>query len=399
MSVSTISRANDSRQTGASAQISSKGNFTASGVIRPRRLGERRADDADFANDETTPKARPRLKVRGQEQFKPLRTITVSKAPEAEVEVVEPASSDAVPRKPSKSYRAVLLSLLQKGRAPFVPVLLLGLIVGSITSVSIYRQLFERDAASVQVATPPAPPRSSLDATSAAAFREAMEDARAGRFALASEKLDKLDLIHPAVPSVAFVSAVTALQGGDPDLADLKAEESIARGERVADALAVRAVVAAQKRPASLVNPLLRSEELLRQAIATDPANPYPHFELANTLRYQRKTDEALAEIRLARALLHPMDSHLVMDVTTDLLSLEGTPPESLVVDQAETSDPRKLISQAYILMRQGDFDRAASLLRAAEAVMAPDVFDYLVNDPALRRFSTESALSAFYGN
>ncbi len=202
-------------------------------------------------------------------------------------------------------------------------------------------------------------------------------------------------------PSISYLLALAALQDGDTRLATTEAEKSISLKERVSDSLALLAVLETQKASdrtqMAMVDPRRRAEALLREAIAVDPANPYPHFELATLLRYQGNRQEALQEIEAARARLNPMDSHLVMDITSRLLRLESLAAADLPPQQTSTNDPRELLPAAYAAMKRGDFDQAVDLLRKTQTVMDKELFVYLINDPAMRRFAKEPKLAEFY--
>jgi hypothetical protein len=140
-----------------------------------------------------------------------------------------------------------------------------------------------------------------------------------------------------------------------------------------------------------------RSENFLAQAIAADPSNPYPRFELATLLRYDRRKEEAAVQLKGARSLLNPIDSHSIMDITTAIMRLEVLPEDQVPGKIAPSDNPIKLIPAAYAAMRRGDFADAAAMLRAAREVMSPESFDYLINDPAMRRYAREAQLAEFY--
>jgi len=55
------------------------------------------------------------------------------------------------------------------------------------------------------------------------------------------------------------------------------------------------------------------------------------------------------------------------------------------------------LFSSAYIAMRRGDFARAATLLKTARNRLPADLYYYLVNDPALRKYVRENELKGLY--
>jgi hypothetical protein len=119
--------------------------------------------------------------------------------------------------------------------------------------------------------------------------------------------------------------------------------------------------------------------------------------ELATLLRYQKRTDEALALLRGARSRLNPVDSHSVVDVTIALAALQDTPDDQLPQIADPGHDLVSALSAAYIAMRKGDFVRAAGYATAARKLAAPDLFDYLINDPAIRRYANEPKLKEFF--
>jgi len=242
---------------------------------------------------------------------------------------------------------------------------------------------------------------STFSAEQMTVLNKALESLRIGRPADAITSLSDLKNQGGHHPSVAYLLALAGLQIGDIQLAATEATESISLKERVSDSLALLAVVETQKASdrtqMAMVDPRRRAESLLREAIAVDPANPYPHFELATLLRYQGKRQEALAEIEAAKARLNPMDSHLVMDITSRLLRLESLAAADLPPQETSINDPRELLPAAYAAMKQGNLDQAADLLRRTRAVMDRELFNYLINDPALRRFAREPKLEEFY--
>jgi hypothetical protein len=238
-------------------------------------------------------------------------------------------------------------------------------------------------------------PTEVLDRVDAAVF-----NLRNGHSADALKTLSDIEATNP-YPSLTYLVALAALEGGDFDLVERKAQESIKKREKVSDSLALLAVVESQRAndPARLKigNSVRRAEGLLRQAISADPANPYPRFELTTLLRYDRRREEAVKELQGARSLLNPSDSHLVMGITAQIMALELKPLDQLPTKSDPSDNPQKLIPAAYAAMRLGDFPRAVTLLRAARQAMSAESFDYLVNDPSLRRYSRESQLAEFY--
>jgi len=51
----------------------------------------------------------------------------------------------------------------------------------------------------------------------------------------------------------------------------------------------------------------------------------------------------------------------------------------------------------AYVAMRLGDFGKASAILRATEPTIPSDLFNYLMNDPVMRRFAKEPRVMGFY--
>ncbi|MEI8310976.1 MAG: hypothetical protein WCH98_09490 [Verrucomicrobiota bacterium] len=230
---------------------------------------------------------------------------------------------------------------------------------------------------------------------------QSLADLRAGNTQKAVDKLRELEGAKTDVASLTYLLAVAAVQNGDIPLAEAKTAESISKRERISDSLALQAVLETQKR----IDPSLkkfgdtrpRTEALLRQAMLADEANPFPMVELATLLRYQNRTEEALALLRGARSRLNPVDSHSVVDVTIDLATLQDTPDDQL----PQITDPGKNLvsafSGAYVAMRKGDFDSAADIAKAARKMVSADLFDYLINDPAIRRYASEPKLKEFF--
>lgn len=202
-------------------------------------------------------------------------------------------------------------------------------------------------------------------------------------------------------PSVTYLLALAAMQDGNIDLSEKKVQASIDKRERISDALALQAVLETQKAHdpsrAKMVDPRKRAEIYLRQAIVADAANPYPHFELASLLRHRGEREEALREVKAAEARLNPVDSHTIMGLTMALMELENMPPDQLPPKAVDSDDIQKLFPSAYAEMRRGDFATAAVLLRKCRKLSAPDIFDYAVNDPAIRKYARQPELAEFY--
>lgn len=241
-----------------------------------------------------------------------------------------------------------------------------------------------------------------LSSETEARVSEAMEKLRAGSSDEALRILQAARSASPETPSLAYLSALAALQAGDSVLAEKLAKESIALGERVSDALALRAVLQSageRGRPASKSGrPGVRAEQVLQGAIAADPANPYPYVELSSLLRAQGRTDDAMAALRSASTRLPPSDSHTVVAVTLALMELEKAGMENLPEGATASGGAVSLFSSAYAALRRGEISDAAAILKQCRTLLSPDLFDYLMNDPALRRFMDQKELKEFFG-
>lgn len=233
------------------------------------------------------------------------------------------------------------------------------------------------------------------------ALNDALFDLRKGDSKSAVRKLQVLEKTPPGYPSVTYLIALAAMQDGDISLSEQKIKDSIGKRERISDSLGLQAVLETQKAHdpsrAKLVDPRRRAELLLRQAIIADAANPYPHFELATLLRYRGERDEALQEIQAAQARLNPVDSHTIMELTSSIMQLESLPKYKLPTTPPDSDDIRKLFPAAYAAMRLGDFPTAVTLLRKCRKLSSPDIFDYAVNDPAIRKYSHQPELAEFF--
>lgn len=230
---------------------------------------------------------------------------------------------------------------------------------------------------------------------------QALADLRAGKTENAVKKLQELEGAKTDIASLTYLLAVAAVQNGDIKLAETKTAESIEKRERISDSLALQAVLETQKAADPSIKKFgdtrVRSETLLRQAMLADAANPFPMVELATLLRYQKRNEEALALLRGARSRLNPVDSHTVIDVTIALASLQDTPDSELPQIAEPGKDLVSAFSSAYTAMRKGNFDQAADIVKIARKMAAPDLFEYLINDPAIRRYAAEPKLREFF--
>ena len=203
--------------------------------------------------------------------------------------------------------------------------------------------------------------------------------------------LNKMLASHTNVPSLHFATAIAALQAGYPREADRLADASIKAGFRVSDSWALKsAILASQTRGASA-----EQETLLKKAIACDPMNPAPLIELASLLRHQGKTEAAVGLLESASFRLNPAEAQTVIETTKAILALDVA--GNLAPAAQPLGIPEKDIPNAFSEMKRGNFDNAAAILRFCRDQTAPDLFGYLVNDPALRKFTSRPELKEFY--
>ena len=230
---------------------------------------------------------------------------------------------------------------------------------------------------------------------------KALADLRGGAPEKAVKELQKLEEDKTGVASLSYLLATAALQSGDLALAEEKTKESILKRERISDSIALQAVIETQKGSDPSIqkfgDPRIRTELLLRQAILADAANPFPLIELATLLRYQKRNDEARDLLRAARSRLNPVDSHSVVDVTLELSTLQDSPDANLPQIADPAKDLAAAFSAAYVALRNGNLDEAVRILKIARNMASPDLFDYLINDPAIRRYVGEPKLREFF--
>ncbi len=128
-------------------------------------------------------------------------------------------------------------------------------------------------------------------------------------------------------------------------------------------------------------------------------------IQRAKDARTPSKNGEAVAEgipNKAFAALLNLRDSKPDRPTTEmlTLLSLQvlsDTLDESLPSYFAQGHTTAEDFCAAYIAMRLGDFGKAAAILRATEASIPADLFNYLMNDPVMRRFAREPRVMGFY--
>jgi tetratricopeptide (TPR) repeat protein len=398
-----------------------EGGSEAKFKIRPRFLAEKdeERDGQEEASEDAEKEVTKRMAWPSKDPFQAKvpepRVRSSRREASADKVPIEPAAKEAPSKargkRPALEWStvkgrifAVYRSLLKR-KAPLVPALaaiLVAVIFFSrlFSGIGYERGLVEGRRLADEAATKE---KIALPEDVSGELDEALSALRSGDAERALKSLRKLEEIPKGYSSLTYLVALAAMQNGDIDLADQKVKETIAKRERVSDALALASVLVTQKAAdlsrSRMGDPRVRSEALLRQAAMADAANPYPRFELATLLRYQGQLKEAAAEVRAAQARLNPMDSHVVMDVTLQLIELEQSPDDKLPALEPQTDDVRKLLPFAYAAMRRGEYSQAVAILEKCRTLLAPDLFDYLVNDPAFRRFARQEELKGIYGN
>lgn len=225
----------------------------------------------------------------------------------------------------------------------------------------------------------------------------ALKSLRDGDADKALGRLMVLERENNSVSSLTYLVALAAMQSGDSNKALEKANESIAKKERVSDSLALKAVLETQKNSGGFGDPRVRAESYLRQAMLADEANSSPCIELASLMRYRGRHEEAKQFLEAARSRLNPVDSHAVVDTSLALLNLQFLPDGELPADINPDKDVASLFSAAYVAMRKGDFARAAEILRKGRDRLPPDLYFYLVNDPAMRKFVSRPEVAEYF--
>ena len=128
-------------------------------------------------------------------------------------------------------------------------------------------------------------------------------------------------------------------------------------------------------------------------------------IQRAIDVRTPAKDDEPLAVATTNKAfaaLLNLRDSKpdrasTEMITLLCLQVLSETPDEYLPTYLAQSHTTPEDFCAAYVAMRLGDFGKAAAILRATEPTIPADFFNYLMNDPVMRRFAKEPRVMGFY--
>ncbi|MEX1120038.1 MAG: hypothetical protein WEB60_14725 [Terrimicrobiaceae bacterium] len=227
----------------------------------------------------------------------------------------------------------------------------------------------------------------------------ALLEVRAGNAVAAAGTLAQLVEKFPHVASLNYAAGLGAIQAGEFETAIAFANASIEKGERVSDSYVLISIAEAQMRAEEpdkqFVNPQLRVREILDKAIAADPMSSGARMELGSLLRYMGDEPGALTELGAAKARLHPVDSHLAVDVTVGLIEVENLPLEALQPTEPTADDVRVLFPAAYIAMRHENFELGIRLLNRCKNLLPVDSFHYLVNDRAFQSFAYRDDVKA----
>jgi tetratricopeptide (TPR) repeat protein len=227
-------------------------------------------------------------------------------------------------------------------------------------------------------------------------LNEALALIESGESSETLQKIQALSAKHPDVASLDYLAAISAMQAGDFKTAQEKASLSITKNQKVSDSLVLlsmtEAIVGADGK-SSLRDPKIVRESLLREAVNSDVANPFPMIELASFLRGQKRDEEALELLSAANARLHPIDTHVVVQTSIQLMKLQQMPDEELPAACSEGSIT-EIFSSVYISLRKKDYKQAAIALEKGRHQASRDLFAYLINDPVFKPFQTEPVLT-----
>ena len=131
--------------------------------------------------------------------------------------------------------------------------------------------------------------------------------------------------------------------------------------------------------------------------MAADISNPRPYIELASLLRFQGRNDEARQLFEAASARLNPVEGQALVETSLSLLNLQQTPNDKLPENLDSDKDPSSLVSAAYLAMRKNDVPVVKALLAKARERLSPALYNYLINDPAIRVFSRNPQMAGLF--
>ena len=324
-----------------------------------------------------------------------ISTIVVEK-PKTALRDSEPSAESSLPVSPAAPHIPawLLAETAIAFKAGAVVLFLLGAIIAFKFGEYRGRKVALREAKSATVAAQVAAtalPSAGFPEDLLPALDAALKMLREGDNLDALDSLNRMLTSHPNVPSLHYATAIAALQSGYPREAGRLADASIKAGFRVSDSWALKsAIVAAQTKGASS-----EQEAFLKKAIASDPMNPAPFIELASLLRYQSRSGPAAGLLESAAYRLNPADARTVVETTRAILAVDAN--ENLLPPSQPLGIPAKDLPGAYSEMKRGNFENAAAILRSCRDQTPADIFGYLVNDPALRKFTSRPELREFY--
>ena len=227
-------------------------------------------------------------------------------------------------------------------------------------------------------------------------LNEALALIESGESSEALQKIQALSVKHPDVSSLDYLAALAAIQAGDLKTAQERASLSITKNQKVSDSLVLLSMTetsAGASGKSSLRDPKIVREALLREAVNADIANPFPMIELASFLRAQKRDEEALDLLRAANVRLHPIDTHVVVQTSIQLMKLQQMPDDELPSASSEGSIT-EIFSSVYISLRKKDYNQAAIALEKGRQQATPDLFAYLINDPVFKPFLSEPVMT-----
>jgi tetratricopeptide (TPR) repeat protein len=174
-----------------------------------------------------------------------------------------------------------------------------------------------------------------------------------------------------------FHAAKLAYDHGDFDGADLLLERAIAFGEQVDTANYLRGLIASGR------NDLATAEQFFQAAIDAEPFTPGYYYYLAETLRKEHRSKEAVMRFEQAAsrtvneqdALLCRFKARLAKAETTEAAELQTE------IDQKRAAGTLTLdwaLTEAALRIRAGEYDEAARLIqqaRTSDPATLPTVF------------------------
>jgi tetratricopeptide (TPR) repeat protein len=173
-----------------------------------------------------------------------------------------------------------------------------------------------------------------LDDETIAAIDDALQLMQEERFTEAIDAFAAIQKANPEIGSLSFLQGVAAIRTDNTELAEEKIRESIARDERVSDAVALLAILEAKQALdtdyRTMGSPAHRISGLLESSIASDPVSSRPFYEMGTLLRFQKDWDDARSQFESALLRLSPVDSYLSISLAKELTALQALPDDEL---------------------------------------------------------------------